>query len=131
MKPLKIAIATDDGNSLISRHFGDADNYYIYDLTAHNIQYVGTIKNSVDEEEGHADPKKAKSIAQLLKEEKVEVVVSKLFGPNIKRIIKQFSCVIVSTDDMHKAENLIQQNFTIIKDELDKGENRQPIKLTK
>ena len=130
MKHFKLAIATDDGKSLIKRHFGDADLYYIYDINNDAIKHLKTIKNNVDEEdEVHADPKKAKGIAQLLKKEGVEVVASKIFGPNIKRIIKKFACVIVKRDDMMETIELILQNKEEIKKELDKGENRNPLKL--
>ncbi len=130
MKNFKLAIATDDGSSLIKRHFGDAEFYYIYNVNDDGIELLQKIQNSVDEEEEvHADPKKAKGISQLLKKEDVEVLASKVFGPNIKRIIKKFACVILKTNDMATALELISQNKETIKNELGKGEKRNPLKL--
>ena len=130
IRKIKLAIATDNGKNLIKRHFGDADYYYIYDVNETEIKYLQTIKNNVDEEEEvHADPKKAKGIAQLLKKEGVEVVASRVFGPNIKRIIKKFACVVLYRKTLDESLKIIQQNLTAIFQELDKGETRSPIKL--
>jgi len=130
MKHFKLAIATDDGKNLIKRHFGDADYYYIYEVYENQLTYLKTIKNSVDEEEEvHADPKKAKGIAQLLKKEGVQVVSSKVFGPNIKRIIKKFACVKLPCGTLSESTEMIRKNFEEITTELNKDEARKPINL--
>lgn len=37
---LTIACATDDGVNFINRHFGDADYYYIYNLTPEGATFI-------------------------------------------------------------------------------------------
>ncbi len=92
----KVAFATDNGKTFMSRHFGDADFYDIYEIDGNKANFIKRIDNTVDEEEEvHADPKKAKGISKLLLNENVNVVVSKIFGPNIKRIKKKFVCIVV------------------------------------
>ena len=77
MKKFKIAFATDNGETFVSRHFGDAKFYDIYEMVEGSIEFVKRISNTVDEEEEvHADPKKAKGISGLLLKEGVTVVVS-------------------------------------------------------
>lgn len=120
------AFATDDKENLMSRHFGDANFYAIYEITSDSVKFVKLIENTVDEEEEiHADPKKAGGIAKLLKAEKVEVSVSKVFGPNIKRIIKKFLCIISTELEIEKLFPMIQKNFAKIEEEYQKGKERK------
>lgn len=65
--------------------------------------YINRLHNKTEDiEDVHADPKKAKSIASLLSAEGDSVVVSKVFGPNIKRIKKFFVCVIIKNDSIEQ-----------------------------
>jgi len=119
------AFATDDGNNFMGKHFGDANYYDIYKISASNSEFVKRIDNTIDiEEESHADPKKAKGISGLLKSEGIQVVVSKVFGPNIKRIKKNFVCIIMSKEDISQSITHIQQRFDAIVNEWNKGEER-------
>jgi predicted Fe-Mo cluster-binding NifX family protein len=129
MTKLKIAFATDDKTRLIDRHFGDAEFYSIYAITSDSYQLLKHIANTVDEEETHADPKKAHGISFILKEQDVEVVVNRAFGPNIKRIVKKFVPVLADYDTIEEAIIYIQNNFEKIETELSKGEERKHIRL--
>ena len=70
---LRVACATDNEQTLIDRHFGDAEKYAIYDLGADKLEEVKTIMNTTeeDDEDVHADPKKANSVKDLLQQEEV------------------------------------------------------------
>jgi predicted Fe-Mo cluster-binding NifX family protein len=132
MNKMKIAMATDDGENFIDRHFGDANMYKIYKLRPDEVKYIKTIENTVDEEEKiHADPKKAKGIANLLKEEGVQLVASRAFGPNIKRIRKKFVCIVIGEYNLEKGLDLIQKNFDAIVAEWNKGKARKHLVLGK
>ena len=87
---LIIACATDDGQTYIDRHFGDARYYAIYQLEGHTWSFLRKIPNTSKKEEKHADPEKAKSVTAILKDEHVQVVMAKEFGPNIARIKRHF-----------------------------------------
>jgi len=122
---LRIAFATDDGKTLISRHFGDAELYDIYEFNNGQFSFIKRILNTVDEErEVHANPRKARGISSLLLVEKVNVAVSKIFGPNIKRIRKKFVCIIIKKGTIESAIHRITDNMDAIEDEWKKGENR-------
>ena len=130
MKKLKVAFATDDGKTFMGRHFGDAEYYYIYEIDNENAKFINKIDNTTEEEEDvHADPKKAGSITKLLKQEKVQVVVSKVFGPNIKRIKKTFVCILIKEQSIENSIGIINNNLPKIIEEWEIGENRNFLKL--
>ncbi len=126
MKKINVAFATDDGKTFMSRHFGDADFYDIYEIDENNADYLKRINNTTEEEEDvHADPQKAKGIAGLLKNEDVRVVVSKVFGPNIKRIKKKFVCIVMDDDTLDESIGRLCKNIRIVVDEWEKGAERK------
>ena len=132
MKKIRVAFATDDGKTFMSRHFGDADSYDIYEFDENQANFVERIDNTVDEkEEVHADPKKAKGIAKLLMDENVKVVVSKIFGPNIKRIRKKFVCIVMNDDSLENSMNRICKNIRLVINEWEKGEKRKHLTFRK
>ena len=126
---MRIAFATDNGMNFITRHFGDALKYRIFEITSRESVFIEEIVNNTEEEERHADPKKAKSITNLLKEKNIKVVVSKIFGPNIKRIKTKFVCVLIKEETIDDAIIAIQKNINNIQKEWDAGENRNFLKL--
>ncbi|MDP8202811.1 MAG: NifB/NifX family molybdenum-iron cluster-binding protein [Candidatus Tenebribacter burtonii] len=126
MKKIKVAFATDDGKTFMGRHFGDAEQYYIYEIDNDNAEFIKKINNTTEEEEEiHADPKKAKGISNLLLNENVSVVVSKIFGPNIKRIRKKFVCILIKDEEIEEGINKVCANIEKIYNEWEKGEERQ------
>ena len=131
MEIITTAFATDNGKSFINRHFGDANYYIIYEISKNNIKFIKKIKNTTNDynEEIHADPKKAKGVAELLKNEKVTTVVSKFYGPNIKRIRKNFVCILMNNEDFSECTKIIQKKIDIIVDEWNKGEIRGHLNL--
>ena len=126
---MKVAFATDNGKDFMDRHFGDALQYIIYEINSDSSKKIDSITNNTEEEEGHADPKKAKNITNLLKEKKVQVTVSKIFGPNIKRIKSKFVCVLIKEKTIEEAIDAIQKNISYIQKEWDLGEERNFLKL--
>lgn len=108
-----VAIATDDGTNLIPRHFGDARYYDIYSVGPSGHTFVTRINNRAAdmEEESHADPRKAKGVAGQLKEHKVGIVASKVFGPNVRRIKESFICVLLSLPDIPSSLDRIHEEL--------------------
>ena len=130
MDKIIAAFATDDGVSFMDRHFGDANQYAIHEINPSEAKFIRIISNTIDEdEEVHADPKKAKNIAHLLKKKKVQVLVSKKFGANINRMKKKFVCILMNDKQISESIKTIQRNYNVIIDEWDKGEIRNFINL--
>ena len=130
---LILAIATNDEKELITDHFGEAEKYMIYKLKDEEFTYIKTIKNESIEEEhddGHGDPEKAKSVKQLLLPHKINLVSSIYFGPNIKRMKKNFLPIKVrNVTTIVQAIELLTQNLTLLKPEYNKGEQRNALTL--
>jgi len=124
MKKIRIAVATDDGKKFVGRHFGDADYYDVYDLTPDGSEFITRLENEAPEEEGHADPKKAKGIVGILKKHGVHAGLTRMFGPNIKRIKSKIVCVITKHEDVIPGLAMAQGQFETIAAEWDKGESR-------
>ncbi|MCK5812483.1 MAG: NifB/NifX family molybdenum-iron cluster-binding protein [Clostridiales bacterium] len=124
-----ISCATDDGINFVNRHFGDANYYEIYELIDDEFHYIDRITNTTGEEETHADPKKAKGIVGLLVEKNVTVGLTKVFGPNIKRVKKHFVPVLVSLDSIEEGLQKVLKAKEEIKRQIELGENRSHIDL--
>lgn len=134
MHNIRAAIATDEGTTCITRHFGDARYYDLYDVNQSGVHFVGRLENTVDveeNEESHGDIKKASGIGSLLKQQRVNTAVSKVFGPNIKRLIKNYACVIVSEDSITKVLEMLAREQSSLCDALDAGEERSVLDLRK
>ncbi len=127
-----MAVATDNGRQFINRHFGDTRYFDLYKVTRSSILFIKRIENVVEgHEELHEDLEKARGVAGLLKKENVHVVVSKIFGPNIKRIKKKFVCVIMNDSSVDLALERLQQNWDMIIAEWEKGTDRNHCILRK
>ncbi|MEA2077757.1 MAG: NifB/NifX family molybdenum-iron cluster-binding protein [Candidatus Marinimicrobia bacterium] len=125
-KKIKIAFATNDGKTYNDTHFGDSDYYDLYELSETKAVFLERITNTVDEEEEvHADPKKAKGIMNLLVKNGVHTVISKIFGPNIKRIKKKFVCILMNNAYLDDSISFLCKNLEKVHNEWAKGEERK------
>jgi len=127
------AFATDDGVNFIDRHFGDARYYDIYKIDADSAEFLKRVQNTSKEEDEdiHADPEKARSIAGILKKENVNVAVSRIFGPNIKRVRRKFVCILMEDILITEALRAVRKNVNKIEIEWLKGEDRSHIRMKK
>ncbi|MCK5824048.1 MAG: hypothetical protein KAG96_01420 [Ichthyobacteriaceae bacterium] len=129
MQKLTIAFASDNGKDLTDEHFGEANEYLVYKISETESVEVISVKNIPLEEEMHADPRKAKGIAGILKPHNVQVVVNKAFGANIKRMSKKFVCIISKDDSIDDCIKSIQVKFSDVYAEFEKGEERKFLKF--
>jgi predicted Fe-Mo cluster-binding NifX family protein len=78
----------------------------------------------------HGDPHKAKGVIGLLKNKNVDVIVSKQYGKNLKRIKDKVVPVIIKTDKIVDGIKLCIENINLLRNELEKeGEERKHIIL--
>lgn len=133
MDKLHIVFATDDGETFVDRHFGDAKYFDLYQITPHEVQFIKRFENTVPEHEQHdvhsADVRKASGIAGLFNRDGVQVLVSKKFGANINRMKTKFVCVLDKEQKISESLKTIQSNFERIVVEWNKGESRHFLNL--
>jgi predicted Fe-Mo cluster-binding NifX family protein len=127
---IRAAFATDDGVGFMDRHFGDAAYFDIYDIDESSMNFVQRIINSMAEDKAaHADTAKAGGITGLLKQKNVNTAVSKVFGPNIMRIKKNFVCLRMDDPSIAAAGARLRKYYARIREEWEKGEDRTFLNL--
>jgi len=125
-----VAFSTDDRKNLNDSHFGSAKFFHIYEFGNGKAEFVEereNIKIEEDESIKGGDPEKANATAGALKG--VDVLAGRRFGPNITRMLNRFACVIVKTDSVENAVNIVQGNMNRIMEEMSKGKDRKHIIL--
>ncbi len=118
------AFSTDDGNTFVNKHSGDARYFDIYKISETGTVFLKRIENHAPEEKKHADPEKAKNIGRALKQEGVQLLVSKVFGPNVKRMKKQFVPILMNDESIRESLKKLQEKIPEIEAEWKKGEER-------
>ncbi len=89
-----VACATDDEQTFVPDHFGEARYFVLYRLTREGWEKVEVLPNRAREGEhhhghghgrhhGHGEGRKARAILEHFRDKKVDVFVSRRFGPNI------------------------------------------------
>lgn len=130
---IHIACATDDGRSLIDRHFGEARFFSIYEVDETGWRLREMIENiSIDgvDSDGHGDALKAKHVMMLLRGRGVRVLMNKRFGPNINRMIIRFLPLISAKDLIEDSLEDVRENLELIMKEYNKGGERKPLKIS-
>ena len=124
-----IAFGTDDGKNLNNDHVGMAKYFHVYEFSNGKEQLVERRENVAfkGDESIHGDPEKAKATSSVL--EGMDVLVGRKFGPNLPRLAKKFVCVLVRTDTITRAIEVIHHNMDRIVEEKSKGEDRTHIVL--
>jgi len=57
----------------------------------------------------------------------VDVMVGQRFGPNIKRLLQKFVCVVLRVDTIEEAIGIINKNLVKIIEEQNKTEKRKTL----
>lgn len=116
------AFAVNNNNEFIEKHFGDSDKFLIYEKNKDTeISFITEELNvfkHFDEEQEHGSKKKAEAIMGFLKSMDVDVLVSKQFGKNIKRINKHFIPILVNHQNIEEIFPLLNEYHKTIHSEL-------------
>lgn len=117
---LKFAFAVSSEGTFTKKHFGDTDQFLIYEVIDNMLVHKSSIQNdfsSFDEEQEHGSKKKAKAIMDFLKEKDVGVMVSMQFGKNVKRINERFLPIIIYSENVQETIDAINKHMHWILDE--------------
>ncbi len=112
---MKVAISTEDGFTITRDHFGEGNEFLIYELSREEIKLVERRINSTPEEEEHGSREKARAISSLLND--IPVLVGYQFGPNILRIKDQFLPVLSKETRVEKTLELLKRHYNSIEKE--------------
>lgn len=93
--PVVVALPTDDGRTLITRHFGDAAAYEVFEHLEGRWYRLEHVVNDVTRHHGHGTSGKARGIAGILRVRGVTVAAAPVFGENLARIQRRLACVLV------------------------------------
>jgi len=128
---LIFAVGTDDEKKIKSDdHVGMSKYFQIWEYSNGKMGFLEKRKNvKYKEDEGkvHGDPGKAKATSSVLAN--VDVLVGKMFGPNIIRLKIKFVSIVIREPLIKKAIEIIKENINEIVEEKNKKE-RQGIILT-
>ena len=125
-KKIRFAFAVSHSKQFEPTHFGDADKYLIFEWNGSELEKQDELINefkSLDENRKHASKEKGNSIIQLLQEKRLQVLVSKQFGPNIKLINQYFIPVIMDKETIDDALVAIKRHIVWIEDELSNNQH--------
>ena len=123
---LLVAFSTDDGENMIKEHAGQATYFDIYKFSEAKAEFLERRDNSKykgDETLKHGDPKKAQATMEALRG--ADVLVNKMFGPNLPRLLKKLLCVVVRTSKITDAIEILKQNWGKVEEQYQKGESRR------
>lgn len=123
---LVVAFGTDDGKNLkrddhvgMSKYF---KVYRFYDGREELIEQRENAKYKEDETKVHGDPGKAKATASAL--ESVDILIGRMFGPNITRLKDKFVCGVVRENTVEDAIKMVHKNISEIIEEKNKSDRR-------
>jgi predicted Fe-Mo cluster-binding NifX family protein len=118
--PMKFAFAVSQENLFEPKHFGDADKYLIYETNKNGSFVLRTELSNSNKtiDESHGSTKKGKAIIDFLKEENVNVLVSRQYGKNIQMVNRYFTPVIITHETTDEAISVLQKNMDRINENL-------------
>lgn len=118
---ITFAFAVNNQGFLENQHFGEAENFAIYEFSENELSLTQILPNPRKygiEETEHGLKSKALQIISILKEKDVNILVSKQFGKNISIINQHFIPVIIHEENTEQVKEILCKNILWLKDEL-------------
>ncbi len=118
---LRFAFAVNKKTHFEKKHFGDADQFLIYEIDGDDINLINKLENKIKlqyDENAHGLPKKGKAIIAFLKDHDVNILVSKQFGKNITMVNEQFIPVIITKETPDEVIEVLRQHIKWLEDEM-------------
>ncbi|WP_321287156.1 NifB/NifX family molybdenum-iron cluster-binding protein [uncultured Sunxiuqinia sp.] len=116
---IRLAFAVNRAEVFEQKHFGEAEKFLIYKWEANQLVFQQAIENPLVQTplERHS-PEKAELLISLLKEQGINILVSKQFGKNIKRVNALFVPVQVGTSSPDELFPILKKQMRWIEEEL-------------
>ena len=134
---LMVAIASEDGERMPKGHFGEAPRFELYRMDADTATWLRSVDNpraasqhdQQDHHHGHGENHHGGGIGRLLGGEGAQVMVSRAFGANIKRMRQRFLPVVVHCERVTDAIALLQFQWGRVGEHWNQGEARKHLVL--
>jgi hypothetical protein len=121
---LLFAIGTDDNRTIKSDDDVGMSKYFqMWKYSDGNLAFQEkkeNLKYREDETRIHGDPGKAEATTSVLTG--IDVIVGKIYGPNIIRMRNKFVCAVIREPEIKKAIEIIKDNINEIVEEYNKKE---------
>ena len=116
---IKLALAVNQAEVFEHKHFGEAEKFLIYKWEANQLDFQEEIENPLIRTslERHS-PEKAELLISLLKEQGINVLVSRQFGGNIKKVNAFFIPVQIGTSTPEESLPILKKKMKWIEEEL-------------
>ena len=108
-----VALATNDKETIIKDHFGDAKYFSLYNVFDSEAEFIGLVENTARLQEG-SHKEKAIYILDILNTNNVNVLVNRSFGTNLKIIVKYLLPVIIRKNLIIEALEIFKINYNKI-----------------
>jgi len=120
------AIGTDDNKTIKpDDHVGMSKYFQVWEYSDGDLTFKEkreNVKYGEDKGRIHGDPNKAKATTSALTN--IDILVGKMFGPNISRLKNKFVCVVIREPKIQKAKKIIKENINEIIEEHGKGDKQ-------
>jgi predicted Fe-Mo cluster-binding NifX family protein len=113
MRKIRIALGSNDGESIFPGHMGMAEDFYVYELFEDgNLSFVEKRKNTSPEvEEKHGLPAKMKAAMEIFKD--ADIIIGRRMSPNFIKIgaNTKFQPVVVEIDRISEITKEVAKSF--------------------
>lgn len=119
MMKIRLALAVNQAEVFEYKYFGEAEKFLIYEWEASQLLYQQAINNPLIQTgmERHY-PEKVEQLIVVLKEQGINVLVSRQFGENIRMINDLFIPVQVGTSTQEESLSILKKKMKWIEEEL-------------
>ena len=116
---IRLAFAVNRAEVFEQKHFGEAEKFLIYKWEATQLVFQQAIENPIFQTtlERHS-PEKAELLISLLKEQRINILVSRQFGGNIKKVNAFFIPVQIGSSTPEESIPILKKQMRWIEEEL-------------
>lgn len=115
---IRLAFAVNHNHVFEQKHFGEADQYLVYEWAANELIFREALPNPFAQlsRNNHSEAKR-KQITELLQQHEVNVLVSRQFGENISKVNAFFVPVLVETSSPAQLILILKKQMRWIEEE--------------
>jgi predicted Fe-Mo cluster-binding NifX family protein len=117
---LRFAFAVSQGHAFEKKHFGEAEQFLIYEYRDDELSLIDEYRNPfIDSGEAfeHGSLRKGRALTGFLKELGIDVLVARQFGRNLHMVRESFIPVIISATCIGEVTEVLLKHIFWLKEE--------------